>query len=142
LALLIVGIVLGGCDFEFTRIIFVLSSGIALIASVITIVWLCTTVSKLSVIDAKIEMYETENATIETQIAETVSQYQNYEKETFTELAPESAVTLVALYPELKSDTLVQKQIEVYLENNSKIKELKETKISGKVYRWWLYFGG
>lgn len=142
LALVILGIVLAVNDFEMTSVIVTVPSAIALLASVVVVVWLCTNVSGLSVIDAKIEMYEAENATIETQIAETVSQYQNHEKEIFTEIAPESAVTLVALYPELNSDTLVQKQIEVYLENNSKIKTLKETKISGKVYRWWLYFGG
>ena len=99
-------------------------------------------VSNLSVIDAKIEMYEQENAVIETQISETVKQYQEYESGIYKEVAPESAVTLVSLYPDLKSDTLVQKQIEVYLTNNDKIKELKESKISGSVKRWWLYFGG
>lgn len=142
LALLILGIVLESIDFELTSVFFIIPSAIALIASVIAIVWLCVNVSELSVIDEKIEMYEEENTTIEKQIAETVTQYQNYEKEIFTEVAPESAVTLVSLYPELKSDTLVQKQLEIYVENNSKIKELKEQKISGDVWRWWLYFGG
>lgn len=47
----------------------------------------------------------------------------------------------VALYPELKSDTLVQSQIEVYVENNKAIKELKSSAINASVYRWWLYFG-
>ena len=49
---------------------------------------------------------------------------------------------LVTLYPELKADTLVAKQIEIYTNNNQKIKELKEQKLYGKVYKWWLYFGG
>lgn len=96
----------------------------------------------LNVIDDKIAMYEEENTKIETQIAEAVKQYQEYEHDIFVEVAPESAVTLVSLYPELKADTLVQKQIEVYIANNEKIKELKESKISGSVMKWWLYFGG
>jgi hypothetical protein len=99
-------------------------------------------VSGLSVIDAKIAMYQEENSKIEEQIATVVSQYQEYESDIFESVAPESAVTLVALYPELKSDTLVQKQIDVYLANNEKIKALKEEKIGGSVLRWWLYFGG
>ncbi len=111
------------------------------IASFIALICLCVSVSELKVIDAKIEMYQSENNLIETQIVECVKQYQEYEKEIFTEVSPESAVTLVSLYPELKADTLVSKQIEVYLANNQKIKELKEVKISGDVYRWWLYFG-
>lgn len=111
-------------------------------ACLIAVLVLSIEVSNLKVIDQRIEMYQEENAKIEQQISETVKQYQEYESEIFTEVAPESAVTLVALYPELKSDTLVQKQIEVYLENNEKIKDLKEDKIKGSVKRWWLYFGG
>ena len=112
-----------------------------IIVCVIAFVVLCVIVSGLNVIDAKIEMYQEENTNIESQIAECVKQYQEYEKEIFTEVTPESAVTLVSLYPELKADELVSKQIDVYLANNQKIKELKEHKISGCVYRWWLYFG-
>ena len=109
--------------------------------SLIAIIFLAIEVSGLNVLDAKIEMYQEENARIESQIAECVEQYQQYETEIFTEVSPESAITLVALYPELKSDTLVSKQVDVYLENNSKIKALKERKINGYVCRWWLYFG-
>jgi hypothetical protein len=110
-------------------------------ALTVTIV-LAIDVSGLVAIDEKIEMYQSENSAIETQIAEVVEQYQKYETDIFTELSPESAITLVSLYPELKADSLVQKQIEVYVANNEKIKELKESKISGKVKKWWLYFGG
>ena len=112
------------------------------VVSLITMVVLIVSVSNLAVINEKIAMYEQENQKIETQIAETVQQYQEYESGIFTEVAPESSVTLVALYPELKADTLVQKQIEIYVANNEKIKSLKESNITGNVKRWWLYFGG
>jgi hypothetical protein len=98
-------------------------------------------VSYLNVIDDRIDMYTEENTKIEQQIATTVEQYQQYETDIFKEVAPKDAVTMVALYPELKSDTLVQQQIEVYVANNEKIKELREDKIEGKITRWWLYFG-
>ena len=111
------------------------------IISLITLIVLAVNVSSLAVIDTKIAMYQEENAIIESQIAECVEQYQKYETEIFTEVAPESAVTLVALYPELKSDTLVSKQIDIYLENNQTIKGLKSDKINGDIWRWWLYFG-
>ena len=113
-----------------------------LAACVIVIITLCVMVSNLNVIDDKIAMYEEENSKIETQIAEAVKQYQEYEHNIFVEIAPESAVTLVSLYPELKSDTLVQKQLEIYVANNEQIKSLKADKINGSVKRWWLYFGG
>ena len=115
--------------------------GIGVIISIIAACCLGYSVSKLRVIDDKIAMYQEENTRIEEQISEVVEQYQTYETEIFTEVKPESSMTLVALYPELKSDSLVQKQIEVYTSNNQKIKELKESKINGSVTRWWLYFG-
>lgn len=92
-------------------------------------------------IDKKIAIYQEENAKIEQQIADAVKQYQEYETGIFTEVAPESSIALVTLYPELKSDTLVQSQIEVYVENNEAIKELKSKAINAPVARWWLYFG-
>ena len=120
-------------------------SGIGLvivIASLIAAIALGVGVSNLSVIDEKITMYTEENEKIENQISLAVQEYQKYESNIFKEVAPESAVTLVALYPELKADTLVQEQIKIYIKNNETIKELKEKKISGNVLRWWLYFGG
>ena len=99
-------------------------------------------VKSLSVIDDRIAMYEEENTRIEQQIADVVEQYQKYETDIFREVAPESAVTMVSLYPELKSDSLVQAQIEVYTENNKTIRDLRDKQIKGNVYRWWLYFGG
>ena len=115
-----------------------LFGGISLVAIII----LGIDVKSLSVIDDRIVMYEEENARIEQQIADVVEQYQKYETDIFMEVAPESAVTMVSLYPELKSDSLVQAQIEVYTENNKTIKDLRDQKIKGNVYRWWLYFGG
>ena len=90
--------------------------------SFIAIIVLGIDVKSLSVIDDRIAMYEEENARIEQQVADVVEQYQKYEADIFMEVAPENAVTMVSLYPELKSDSLVQAQIEVYTENNKIIK--------------------
>ena len=108
----------------------------------VAIIVLGFVVKSLSVIDDRIAMYEEENTRIEQQIADVVEQYQKYETDIFMEFAPESAVTMVSLYPELKSDSLVQAQIEVYTENNKTIRNLRDKQIKGNVYRWWLYFGG
>lgn len=111
-----------------------------IISTIVTTVLLVCVLNRVN-IEKKIAIYEEENTKIEQQIADTVKQYQEYETGIFTEVAPESSITLVALYPELKSDTLVQSQIEVYVENNKTIKELKSSAINAPVYRWWLYFG-
>ena len=110
--------------------------------SLVAIIVLGINVKSLSVIDDRIAMYAEENARIEQEIADVVEQYQKYETDIFMEVAPESAVTMVSLYPELKSDSLVQAQIEVYTENNKTIRDLRDKQIKGDVYRWWLYFGG
>lgn len=120
-------------------------SGIGMVVGFFALVGLIivgVNVKSLSVIDDRIAMYEEENARIEQQIADVVEQYQKYETDIFREVAPESAVTMVSLYPELKSDSLVQAQIEVYTENNKTIRGLRDKQIKGNVYRWWLYFGG
>lgn len=91
-------------------------------------------------INEKIALYEEENTKIETQIATVVYQYQQFELNIITECTPESAMTLVSLYPDLKSDILVTKQVETYIKNNDKIKELKEEKINQKLIGWWFNF--
>lgn len=111
-----------------------------IISTIVAIVLLIRVLNRVN-IDKKIALYEEENTKIEQQIADTVKQYQEYETGIFTEVSPEDSITLVALYPELKSDTLVQSQINVYVENNKAIKELKSSAINASVYRWLLYFG-
>lgn len=92
-------------------------------------------------IDEKILMYQEENTKIEEQVDELVQHYMKYESDTLSEFKSDDSMTLVSLYPELKSNELVQNQISVYTENNKKIKELKEQKIDVAKSKWWLYFG-
>ncbi len=92
-------------------------------------------------IDSKIAMYEEENASIEESIDVTVKSYMDFEASTYGKLKDKDAINLVSLFPELKSDTLVQKQIEVYIANNDEIKRLKEEKIDLPKSKWKLYFG-
>lgn len=92
------------------------------------------------IIDDKIELYQTENSTIENNIADIVESYKDYEQNTFEKCKTNPTIAL-EIYPELKSNELVNKQIEVYVKNNKKIKKLKEEKLDYKVLAWWLYFG-
>lgn len=145
IALIVVGIILIEnmiCDSDMVGGFMIGIGTVVGIIALIVAISLTFCVADLAVIDDKIEMYQEENAKIEAQIATTVEKYQQYESNIFTEVTPDSSITLVALYPELKSDTLVQSQIEVYIQNNEKIKSLRESKINGSVYSWWLYFGG
>ena len=92
-------------------------------------------------VDDKIELYQSENSRIESEISEIIENYKDFEKDTFTELKGKDVTTLITMYPELKSDKLVKKQIDIYNSNKQKIVALKEDKINIKPLKWWLYFG-
>ena len=87
-----------------------------------------------SIVDKKITMYEEENIKIENQIDIIVKEYQKYEVEVY------DTMTAAMLFPELTSNTLVQKQIEIYVNNNQQIKALKTEKFKHELYGWWLFF--
>lgn len=142
--LLVLGIILydkleAGAD-EVGSVFQVVGIVVIVISTIVSIVLLISVLKWVN-IDKKIVIYEEENTKIEQQIADVVKQYQEYETGIFTEVVPESSITLVSLYPELKSDTLVQSQIKVYVDNNKTIRELRSTALNASVYRWWLYFG-
>ena len=93
-------------------------------------------------LDDKIAMYEQENAEIEQSVDVLVKDYYKHESDTYSSLKPENAVLFASAYPELQSNELATKQLEIYVENNNKIKELKEDQINLSKNRFWLYFGG
>ena len=141
-ALFILGSVfIDECDYGFFRFIVQFCTVIGVAVTVISFACVVCNFSKTVVIDDMIAMYTEENQNIENQIDVVVSKYMDFESGTLTELKGDSAITLVSLYPELKSDELVKTQIATYQANNEKLKELKEQKINARVYKWWLYFG-
>ena len=91
--------------------------------------------------DDKIAMYEQENAAIEQSVDVLVKDYYKHESDTYSSLNPENAVLFASAYPELQSNELATKQLEIYVDNNNKIKELKEDQINLSKNRFWLYFG-
>lgn len=92
-------------------------------------------------LDDKIAMYEQENTAIEQSVDVLVKDYYRHESDTYSSLTPENAVLFASAYPELQSNELATKQLEIYVENNNKIKELKEDQINLSRNRFWLYFG-
>lgn len=92
-------------------------------------------------VNEKLSMYEEENYKIETKVKETVQAYMNYEQETYKSLVENANLeTLLIKYPELNSNELVKSEIEIYKENNTKIKELKEKAIMKRTYDFWWKF--
>lgn len=116
-------------------------SSAGLVIFLIPFIVLVIIVSNGPTIDSKIELYQTQNTEIESKIQTTVASYLTHERQTYKDLKPDNAIAVVSAYPELHSNELVKKQIEVYEDNNKKIVDLKEAKLNQSVYKWWLYFG-
>ena len=92
-------------------------------------------------IEAEITMYQEENAIIEEKMAILVENYMLHEKEIMFEVSPDDSITLISMYPELTSQSLVSELLDTYTDNSDKIKELKTTALKQPIVRWWLYFG-
>lgn len=119
----------------------VIISAFGIVATLIAILVIAPDVNTEFVIDQKIQLYEQENAIIEQRIDAVVKEYMAYEKETYADLSAVDPVAKVALFPELKVDTMVQAQIQTYTRNWEKILSLKEEKVNLITKRWWLSFG-
>ena len=139
LALTIFSIVIGLHDRNCEFLLATLFGAITFVLLIWDLMLICK-VGTGYIIDDKIKMYEEENKSIEQSIDMTVKSHMNYEASTYGELKDKDAMNLVSIIPELKSDELVQKQIEVYVNNNAEIKELKEKKIELSESKWFLYF--
>ena len=113
---------------------------LSLVVLVVIIILFSGVVSK-SGVSEKIKLYQNENEEIENTIYTMVKEYMEYEKKTYKEFDKEQAMSYVSLYPDLKSNELVTKQIEVYTTNKRTLNELKEQQIDREILKWWLYFG-
>jgi len=98
-------------------------------------------------IPEKIKMYEQENQKIEQNISEVIDTYITSQVGMQKELIEkvnnsESSVVIIAAFPDINASEAIKAQVEIYQENNKKIKDLlKEGLIDLSVKRWWLYFG-
>lgn len=142
--LLIIGIGLICCMFtnNGNREVF---AGFGLFISVFALIGIFINIGILingRTLDDKIAMYEQENAEIEQSVDVLVKDYYRHESDTYSSLTPENAVLFASAYPELQSNELATKQLEIYVENNNNIKELKKCQINLSKHRFWLYFGG
>lgn len=92
------------------------------------------------IISQQIVMYEEENSKIEKSIEAAVLQYEDYEKDTYTNITnkSEDVELLVQFYPQLKNVSLVKEQIKTYRDNTNQIKKLKTKQIELQKYKWWL----
>lgn len=126
-------------QFHISAIGFVVSLVFSFILSLITVFVIFDYIS-YRVVDDKITMYQEENKTIEQDIKYIVEQSRSHESDTYRDIL-DNPTALAIAFPELKSNELASKQIDLYVKNNNKIKSLKLKKIERENYKFWLFFG-
>ena len=90
---------------------------------------------------AQMEVLNSQNEIVLSQIEPLVQQALNYESSTYKEfkLTPENIVAFGNMYPQLQANSFIQSQINIIVENQKEIKDLKLKIASLNAYRLWLF---
>ena len=90
---------------------------------------------------SKLEVLNEQNEIVLAQIEPLVQQAMNYESNTYKEfkLTPENIVAFGNMYPQLQANSFIQSQINIIVENQKEIKDLKLRIASLNAYRLWLF---
>ena len=94
-----------------------------------------------STANSQLEVLNEQNELVLTQIEPLVQQALNYESNTYKELklTPENIVAFGNMYPQLQANSFIQSQINIIIENQKEIKDLKLKIASLNAYRLWLF---
>lgn len=90
---------------------------------------------------SKLEVLNSQNEVVLKQIEPLVQQALNYESNTYKEfkLTPENIIAFGSMYPQLQANSFIQSQINIIVENQKEIKDLKLKIASLNAYRLWLF---
>lgn len=90
---------------------------------------------------SKLEVLNEQNELVLTQIEPLVQQALNYESNTYKEfkLTPENIIAFGSMYPQLQANSFIQSQIDIIINNQNEIKNLKLQKASLNAYHLWLF---
>ena len=98
--------------------------------------------STKSTADKQIVVLEERNELVIKQIEPIVDKYLNYEGSTYKDLKLEANVIVsMANYPQLKGDEFIQSQIQIILDNQKEITNLKLSKAKLNAYKMWIFVG-
>ena len=98
--------------------------------------------STKSTADKQILVLEERNELVIKQIEPLVDKYLDYEGETYKDLKLNANVIVsMANYPQLKGDEFVQSQIQIILNNQKEITNLKLEKAKLNAYKFWIFVG-
>ena len=94
-----------------------------------------------STANAQLEVLNSQNEIVLAQIEPLVQQALNYESNTYKEfkMTPENIVAFSNMYPQLQANAFIQSQINIIVENQKEIKDLKLRIASLNAYHLWLF---
>lgn len=94
-----------------------------------------------STANAQLEVLNSQNEIVLAQIEPLVQQALNYESNTYKEfkITPENIVAFSNMYPQLQANSFIQSQINIIVENQKEIKDLKLRIASLNAYHLWLF---
>ena len=119
--------------------------GLGIVFSIITFIAILIAGIKYNSIkstaNARLEVLNSQNEIVLAQIEPLVQQALNYESNTYKEfkLTPENIVAFGNMYPQLQANSFIQSQINIIVENQKEIKDLKLEIASLNAYRLWLF---
>lgn len=120
-------------------------TGLGIIFSIITFITILISGIKYNSIkstaNAQLEVLTSQNEVVLAQIEPLVQQALSYESNTYKEfkLTPENIVAFGNMYPQLQANSFIQSQINIIVENQKEIKDLKLRIASLNAYRLWLF---
>jgi hypothetical protein len=96
---------------------------------------------QVSTIDNKLVVLEEQNQVVLSQIEPLVKHALDYESSTYKELKLDAnkLIAFTQMYPNVKANDFLNKQIEIILTNQEEIKQLKLDKASLNAYHFWLW---
>ena len=123
----------------------------AVVGGVSTLLFVVTLAATIGVIvnynsikstaNAQLEVLNSQNEIVLAQIEPLVQQALNYQSDTYKEfkLTPKNIVAFGNMYPQLQANTFIQSQINIIVENQKEIKDLKLKIASLNAYSLWLF---
>ena len=135
LILIIIGIV------KYEDVISGLGAAIFIVFLFVTVITAGVYNYNKSTIDSRLSVLEEQNQVVLSQIEPLVQQALEYESNTYKDfkLDANKLIAFAQLYPELKANSFLNKQIDIILANQEEIKQLKLDKASLNAYHFWLW---
>ena len=144
--LLLIGtiLIIGGCtlyDSYADDGIFILGSVIGLPSFLALLITAGVYNYNASTINSRLAVLEEQNQIVLSQIEPLVQQALEYESYTYKDfkLDANKLIAFTQLYPDLKANSFLNKQIDIILANQEEMKQLKLDKVSLNAFHFWLW---